>query len=84
MIHSRYPLIGVNGKLNIAGIRSSHSFIYSKFQQKKKKEKENTRNSQIHIQRRCFKKYTISAIGVKNFEASDIELERRQSSDFSF
>lgn len=83
MIHSRYPLIGVNGKLNIAGIRSSHSFIYSKFQQKKKK-KENTRNSQIHIQRRCFKKYTISAIGVKNFEASDIELERRQSSDFSF
>lgn len=83
MIHSRYPLIGVNEKLNIAGIRSSHSFIYSKFQQKKK-EKENTRNSQIHIQRRCFKKYTISAIGVKNFEASDIELERRQSSDFSF
>lgn len=39
MIHSRYPLIGVNGKLNIAGIRSSHSFIYSKFQQKKKRKK---------------------------------------------
>lgn len=39
MIHSRYPLIGVNGKLNIAGIRISHSFIYSKFQQKKKRER---------------------------------------------
>lgn len=83
MIHSRYPLIGVNGKLNIAGICSSHSFIYSKFQQKKKRKKIQEILRYI-FREGVLKKYTISAIGVKNFEASDIELERRQSSDFLF
>lgn len=52
-----------------------HLFI----QNFRKKKKENTRNSQIHIWRWHVKKYPISAIGVKNFEASDTEFEIRQS-----
>lgn len=40
--------------------------------------------SDTHLGTAC-QKYTISAIGVKkNFEASDTELERRQSSEIIF
>lgn len=47
--------------------------------------KRNTRKSRIHIWRWRVRKYANSAIGVeKTFEASDTELERRQSLENGF
>lgn len=60
----------------IPNSRSSHSFIYSKFQEKKRKYK---KVSDTHLETVC-QKYTISSIGVKKTLRPQIQsLKRRQS-----